>query len=116
MNAMKSFAIIISKQTVGYGDILISNSTTQRFVIVYILVSTILLAGTIHLLNATLEEIEQLDRFKEKLCLMSELEVGLLADRDTCRTKQQVVLQILCLIDILNHERDVQPWIQVNTV
>jgi hypothetical protein len=64
-----------------------------------------------------MEEVEELDRFEERLCQVADLESTLLSEKlPPTLNKSQAVLEILCHTGDLDYHNHVEPWIQVSSV
>ncbi len=95
----------------------ITKESSRSFVTFYIIVSTVLLAGCIRSFNASLQEVDELDRFEERLCQLADLDSTLLKRKlPSNLTKERAILEILCHIGDLNYDLDVKTWDQVSLI
>ena len=103
----------------------------MSFVTFYILISTILVASTIRIFNASLVESSELDATEIKLHKLGTLETikeslgydtsevysraenGTQSPRDGIR-HSDLILGILTHVGVLDQHRDIEPWLRVS--
>jgi hypothetical protein len=115
-NQTHSYAVddvSLSLQSVGYGDVPLSQGGTHIAVGIYTFLSTILLAFAISNLTDVYKERKRLAKIlaiaerKQTLDRLKDLDAGDGVARDT------FVLAVLEQLGILNRENDIEPWIKV---
>ena len=105
---------VFINQTVGYGDLHISNETTHIFLGFYIIFSTILLSFAVQNYQMIKAEEKQLYAVNELHSKMRD--VGFLSTLDIDGngiTEEQFVLAMLTHLGTVDFDKDVKPWTEV---
>lgn len=104
----------------------------MSFVVFYIIVSTLLVASAIRIFNATLLESSELDATELKLYKLGTVEnirdsLGYERENssfhrgeasrvnDEGASHAEVVLGVLAHVGVLDHHRDIEPWLKVRS-
>jgi hypothetical protein len=100
-------------QTVGYGDLTITNSQTRIFLAFYIIFSTILLSFAIQNFQNLRAERSQLKKIEKMTAKMKDLHFLQELDCGEGISEEQFVIAMLNHLGTLDYDRDITPWVKV---
>jgi hypothetical protein len=101
---------------VGYGDLKVQQRSSKIFIIFYIVISTIFIAGIIRSFNAGLIEQEQLRQYRKNLAKMQSLPELYRNSESGAIHSSQLILDLLLYSGKLDQATDIDPWVKVSSV
>lgn len=108
--------MLLTSQTVGYGDLTLKNQATKIFLIFYVLISTLLLALAFNHFHELKEEKERVKLARRLLLKRQNLDFIIKLDKGQGITEHQFVLAILEHLGTIDYEEHVLPWKEVSSL